>query len=572
MSLPTPMPTTPTPMPSLAVNVNNNNNMNNNNDESNIDAPIPIFVKKAVIVASLGGILFGYDLGVISGALPQLKNEFDLSETQQEMIVSFLFLGGAIGSAVGGTLCDTTGRKNAIFITDILFIIGAVGLFTAQSFIQIIYGRIIVGFAVAVSGIADVAYLHEISPTQYRGGIVSVNEACISLGMLLSYLAGYGISQLNDQDGWRYMFGAGSAIAIFQLIGMTFMPESPVWLKDKGRLQEAKAVMALMSCSSNDDLNFIDVHNGNGNSTDYHRNGVVEDYGLNNDEQPPIQNSSENILQRGHSSSQKEGHSSLHFQEVNEQTEEQLDADVNVWTQFRNFYRQVIIAVFLSVMQQFCGHPNILNFAPEIFAQVGVPSLFSTLLLGVLKFFTTCFVIWKIEKFGRRTLLLLGLSIITVSLLLLTIAFSFQREDEDLPMATKILALIGIFGVAGGYACSFGPLTWLLVSELFPTSIRGRALGGSSIISYCAGAIVSYSFLSVQKSFGPSAPFIIYLILTVLSIGFAYVAIPDTAGKDADFIQLELEKRWSWRRVDDTFQPCEDTDPNNLKIKSHKIV
>eukprot|EP00551_Chaetoceros_affinis_P012368 CAMPEP_0203674324 /NCGR_PEP_ID=MMETSP0090-20130426/15760_1 /ASSEMBLY_ACC=CAM_ASM_001088 /TAXON_ID=426623 /ORGANISM="Chaetoceros affinis, Strain CCMP159" /LENGTH=545 /DNA_ID=CAMNT_0050540177 /DNA_START=42 /DNA_END=1679 /DNA_ORIENTATION=- len=531
---------------------------------------IPSFVKKAVVIASLGGILFGYDLGVISGALPQLKNEFDLSESQQEMIVSFLFLGGAVGSTVGGTLCDTTGRKNAIFITDILFIIGAVALFTAQSFIQIIYGRILVGFAVAVSGIADVAYLHEISPVEWRGAIVSVNEACISLGFLVSYFAGYGISQVNDKDGWRYMFVAGSFIAIFQLIGMAFMPESPVWLKDKGRFVEAKIVLARISGSSSDDLDFVDVHHDNG--TNYHRDDAVEDYGLDQrdiDERPPMQNSSESS-QPEYYSTPEEGNSTLNVRQVDEQSEEETDA--NVMQKFRSSYRQVIIAIFLSVMQQFCGHPNILNFAPEIFAQVGVPSLFSTLLLGVLKFVTTCIVIWKIEQFGRRSLLLLGLSIITVSLLLLTIAFAFEGEDGDLPMATKFIAIIGIFGVAGGYACSFGPLTWLLVSELFPSSIRGRALGGSTITSYCAGAIVSYSFLSVQTTFGPSAPFTIYFILTLLSIGFAYVAIPDTAGKDPDSIQLELEERWSWRRRGESFQQCKDDDPKHLQIQSNKIV
>ncbi len=488
------------------------------------------------------------------------------------MIVSFLFLGGAIGSTVGGTLCDTAGRKKAIIITDLLFIIGAVGLFTAQSFVQIIYGRIIIGFAVAVSGIADVAYLHEISPTQWRGAIVSVNEACISFGFLLSYFAGYGISQWNGEDGWRYMFGAGCVIAIFQLVGMTCMPESPVWLKDKGRLQEAKNVMVLIS-SSNEGLNCATLQNRS--VTDYHRNDVVEDYGLdqrdNNDEQHeqlPIQNSSEN-LQREYFSAEEEVNSPLHIQQLDEQIQEKMN--MSVWKQFHACYRQVIIATFLSLTQQFCGHPNILNFAPEIFAQVGVPSLFSTLLLGVLKFITTCLVIWKIEQFGRRFLLLLGMSIIVMSLLLLTIAFAFQMEDGDLSMTAKIFAIIGIFGVAGGYAASFGPLTWLLVSELFPSAIRGRGLALSTIITYIAGAIVSYSFLSIQTIFGQSAPFAIYFILTLFSIGFAYVAIPDTAGKDPESIHQELEQRWSWRSGE-KFQPCVDTDPNRLEIKANKIV
>jgi len=137
------------------------------------------FLIRAILAASIGGILFGYDMGVVSGALPQLTDEFLLSPSHQEMIVSFLYLGCCIGAAIGGAFCDAAGRKRTICITDLVFLLGAVVLSYANSLGQLLLGRVIVGIAVSVSGIADVAYLHEISPPQWRGAIVSVNEACI---------------------------------------------------------------------------------------------------------------------------------------------------------------------------------------------------------------------------------------------------------------------------------------------------------------------------------------------------------------------------------------------------------
>jgi MFS family permease len=356
------------------------------------------------------------------------------------MVVSTLFFGGAIGAAVGGTICDTTGRKKAIFLTDAMFVLGALVLFMAQSFTQVLIGRIIVGFAVAVSGIADVAYLHEISPTQWRGAIVSVNEACISLGFLISYVAGWGISQLNENDGWRYMFGAGSFIAIIQFMGMIFMPESPVWLREHGYLSQAKVVFELISYDDSTTHDIIP----NTVPEAFPGRETVEDYGLDETHGYNTTHSRYDAVESSTLGSIQIGRvDSIDTAETEFITDSSID-------KFASSHRQLIIASFLSVGSQFCGHPNILNFAPEIFEEVGVPSLFTTVLLGVLKFTITCFVIWKIESFGRKFLLLLGMGIISVSLILLSIAFAFESEEDNMPRSKQIFAIIGIFGVAGG--------------------------------------------------------------------------------------------------------------------------
>lgn len=515
---------------------------------SNNSKAIPKFVKKAVFVASLGGILFGYDMGVVSAALPQLRNEFELNEAQEGMIVSFLFLGGAVGAGIGGTLCDTAGRKKAIIITDAVFLIGAISLFVSQTFLELLIGRFVVGFAVAVSGIADVAYLHEISPVEWRGSIVSVNEACISFGFLVSYLAGYGITRWVEHDGWRYMFGAGGFISLLQLVGMRFMPESPVWLQDKGRTEEAKIVLALIGYHDDDNNNTNSDHDFTLNDKKS-ENETVEDYGLEESgcNRRQRSSSSQHLASPNNSFEKSSPMHEVNYASMNLEGDGNKDL-TSPQNEFLASYRQMIIAAFLSIMQQFCGHSNVLNYAPEIFAEVGVASLSSTVLLGVLKFIITCFVIWKIEYFGRKLVLLLGMSIISISLLFLLIAFTSQDEEGNMPKFSQVLAITGVFGVVGGYACSFGPLTWLLVSELFQSSIRGRALGAATIITYLAGAIVSYWFLTVQKSVGAWVPFACYYILTLLSIFFVVVAIPDTAGKDPISIQNELVELWFWRK------------------------
>ena len=338
---------------------------------SNAVESIPPFVIKATAAASLGGLIFGYDIGVISIALPQLAEEFNLEEKQQEMIVSFLYIGCSIGAIGGGYLCDKYGRKQMILVTDIGFIIGATVLYSATEYSTLLVGRILMGCAVAISGVADVAYLHEISPIQYRGSIVSCNEACISAGFMISYLSGYGISVLVPNGGWRYMFLLGGLVAIVQLICMLYMPESPVWLRQKGRIEEANSAF-------------------NGIRGDIQNNFHFKA------DTPPRDN---HISTRNHlikfneedSASQTiRASSGISPQPI---PQEWIEPDDPSMETFRKHHRQVIITIFLSMMQNFCGHPNVLNFAPQIFAQIGFDSekgrLIMTSLVGVVSQFST---------------------------------------------------------------------------------------------------------------------------------------------------------------------------------------
>jgi len=439
-------------------------------------------------------------------------------------------------------LCDNIGRKKAILLTDLIFILGAVILLFAHNIFTVLVGRVVVGVAVSLSGIADVSYLHEISPVEWRGAIVSCNEACISLGFFISYLAGYYISLNYPENGWRIMFFLSSVIALIQFIGMLFMPESPVWLKEKekGRDQEENVYIPENPVRLNNKIR--NQEEDASNSTNYQNAAPAVS------ENPELyQQDSFGEFAKTESSMMRKK-SKITLKNLGFQSKITIRA---FFSQISLYYRQTIIAVFLSVIQQFCGHPNVLNFAPEIFSQLGFisdeASLGSTLLLGAFKFIVTCLIIWKIEYLGRRFLLILGMIVISISLLFLTVAFASNNMDE-MSAANRYIALAGVFGVAIGYAGSFGPLTWLLVSELFPAVIRGRALGFSTIITYLSASIVSYTFLSGQVMFGSYVPFAVYFTLNTVSIFFVIVAVPDTGGKNPLEIENEMKTMRWWRK------------------------
>lgn len=229
-----------------------------------------------------------------------------------------------------------------------------------------------------------------------------------------------------------------------------------------------------------------------------------------------------------------------------------------------DYRRQAYITLFLAVTQQLCGQANVLSYAPLIFATASGGDASSssayvqgwaTLSIGLVKFAVTVVVIWKIESIGRRFLLLFGMGTIAIGLLLLAVSFAgasvvaADNGEEEVGEKSNgfYLALPGVLLVVCGYSMSFGPLTWLLTSELFPTDIRGRALGVSTIITYLCAALVTYTFLSAQEWLGASIVFLFYLLITCIGLVFALLAIPDTGGKNPDEIEADLVSMVWWQ-------------------------
>lgn len=589
----------------------------------------PCFLIRVTAMAGLGGILFGYDLGVITAALPHLAEEFHMNPIQQEWTNSILYVGGFFGSLFGGNICDALGRKKSILITDILFLGGAGIFWVAPSILWIWIARILVGFSVALSGIADVSYLHEISPTQYRGAIVSVNEAGISLGFLLAFLVGsmlsssassscfqdYSTTEGNDIPGvmssWRIMFGLSGVVALFQFFGMLDMPESPKWLYQRGRHEESLAVLSRIR------PNDTDLTTTSPTSSISLPSNMTESTRLKPQNTPPDLHSPDMATTISYDSTDAAGMGcdcSTTVSAVQPQEDDNkpsIDAAArtptaathcpttnpnsrlgwsmsnalrrillfgqkvigtlssSVASTFSSSYsflraahvvypRQSFILAFLAVTQQLCGQTAILSYAPQILAGAkpnsSNPSCYGWMpvWIGMTKFLVTLLVIWKIEAIGRRPLLISGMAAIAFGLLLLIVSARPKDDDDDDDDNNDgldyFMTLLAIMLVVCGYSMSFGPLTWLVTSELFPTDIRGRALGFSTILNFASAILVTSTFLSMQSALGSTVLFAFYLFITLLGMLIAIIGVPETKEKSVRDIDLQLDHMILWRR------------------------
>jgi len=432
----------------------------------------------AAAITALGGLLFGYDTGVVSGALLFLKTNFGgLSSFQEELVTSLLLVGAMAGAILAGRLSDKLGRKRTVLGTALVFIVGvALAAFT-PSYPVLLIARIIIGLAVGSASMVVPLYIGEFAPPKVRGGLVSLNQLAITVGILVSYLADYGLSSTAN---WRLMFGLAAIPAAALFVGMLFQHESPHWLIEQGRDDEARAVLRLL--------------------------------------REPDQVEPE-------------------IQEVKQIAQTRASARDLLAPAIRP---ALLTGVALAVFQQITGINTVIYYAPSLLHDAGLGSssaLLANVGIGIVNVGMTIVAIRLLDRTGRRPLLLCGT--IGMAVGMFVTAFSFLGGSH-LTGASAIAAIVGLVVYTGSFAIGLGPVFWLLIAEIYPLRVRGAAMSVASTANWGANFIVTVSFLTLLGAIGGTGVFLLFGCLTLVALAYFYLKVPETKGRSLQSIERDL--------------------------------
>lgn len=439
-------------------------------------------------IAALAGLLFGFDTGIISGALLFIQKDFPLSTAMKGFTVSIVLLGAMVGSLSGGYLTDRFGRRRLMLVISAMFITGTLIAALASQIYSILLGRLFIGFAIGMGSYTAPLYIAEVAPSELRGGLVSLNQLAITIGILVAYIINYTFT--NIDGSWRWMFAIGLVPAILLSIGMIFLPESPRWLVKQNRLERATKTLQLL------------------------RNKIDVSHELNE-----IKNSFQ--IKRAS------------FREI-----------------FSPWVRPVLcLGAILGFIQQATGINTIIYYAPTIFQLAGFhddsSSILATVGIGVVNVFATVFAIFYIDTIGRRPLLLMGIIGMCASLLGLSFAFHFALPENVVRSTALICTLVYIIC----FAFSLGAILWVIVSEIFPLEVRATAMGVAMLSCWLSNFVVSSTFLTMLNSLGPSKTFLCYALMCVFSFIFCYYKTPETKGVTLEQIEENIRKRMPLRSI-----------------------
>jgi sugar porter (SP) family MFS transporter len=436
----------------------------------------------AAAVSALGGMLFGYDIGVISGAILFIKEEFSLSPGLEEIVVSSVLLGSLVGAVAGGILADRLGRRKLLIITAVVFGFGAIGAALAQGTAWLIVARVVAGIAIGIASFIAPLYISEIAPVAIRGKLVSMNQVALTIGIVISYCIDYAFA---GSQAWRWMFALAVIPAAAFGIGLIFIPNSPRWLVGRGRVDEARAV-----------------------------------------------------LQRIRGPQQVEG----------ELGEIRQSAAQQKWHWFELFSRglrpAMIVGVGLAIAQQITGINTVIYYAPTIFRFAGLSSASVAILasvgVGGVNVLLTVVAMQLIDRVGRRPLLLVSLAGMALSLFALGLAFSLPQ----LSGALGWIAVASLMAYVGSFAVGLGPVFWLVLSEIYPLRIRGRAMSVGTLANWSANLVVAASFLTLTQVLGKPATFWSYAVVSIGAWLFAFFLVPETKDKSLE----QIEAHWRPRK------------------------
>ncbi|MHA4895897.1 sugar porter family MFS transporter [Pedobacter sp. PWIIR3] len=447
------------------------------------------------VVASLGGLLFGFDMAVISGVLPFVRKQFDLTALQEGWFVSSALVGCIVGVAFSGDLSDRLGRKKLLFLSALLFLISAIGCALVHSLDLLIVARLIGGVGVGIASIVVPLYLSEIAPANVRGRLVTCYQLAITVGILLAYITNSlllshselnmasATSSLTDlifvTEVWRGMFSIGTILAVLFLLGLFFVPESPRWLLRKGFRVEGLDI-----------LNRID----------------------NGKEQPAT---SGNIEESDETGTYKELFSPT-------------------------LRKALLLGILLPLFSQLSGINAIIYFGPSILNDAGIAlsnSFLGQVIFGIANLVFTFIAIWKVDDWGRRPLYIAGTIGATVSLAATGLLFY-------LGLTTSVFLIISMTLFLACFAFSIGPLKFVVASEIFPTKIRGKAMGVSIMVMWVADTIMGQVTPILLKEAGTAATFWVFGFFCFIAFITVYKLLPETKGKSLE----EIETFWKEKK------------------------
>ena len=436
---------------------------------------------------ALGGLLFGFDTGIISGASPLIESNFNLGTEQTGFIVSSVLIGSSVGALSIGSLSDRFGRKHLLVLASILFLIGSGLSMFAQGFVSMVIARIILGFAVGSASALTPAYLAELADAPHRGSLGTMFQLMITLGILLAYVSNLGFLHHNllGLRDWRWMLGSALIPALMLFVGSIILPESPRYLVEKGRIDEARDVLHELRAKTDED-------------PDKELAGI---------------------------------------QEVANQPKGGLK-------ELFTFARPaVIVAILLMLLQQLVGINSVIYFLPQVFIKgFGFPesnAIWISVGIGIVNFLCTILAYNIMDRFNRRTILLFGSIVMALSIGILSI-LNFTLKVQDAAVPTMILIAVYIFG----FAVSWGPICWLMIGEIFPLNVRGVGTSIGSAANWIGNFIVSQFFLELLHMFNNNVggPFAVFTFFAIVSIFFVIYMVPETRGKTLEQIEMDMRK------------------------------
>ena len=464
-------------------------------ESSNLKAEYNLgYVWLISIVAAMGGLLFGWDWVVIGGAKPFFQRYFELnSEAQIGWANSCALIGCLVGALAAGALSDKLGRKRLLILAALMFAVTSIGNALAGTFQIFVMWRILGGVAIGLASSLSPMYISEVAPAQIRGKLVSINQLTIVVGVLAAQLLNWYLvrdlptgatdefikNSWFGQQGWRWMFGLTAAPSVLFLIGMFFVPESPRWLAKNGKTSHARAVLNSIGGANYADAAIGEINSTMANETDQ----------------------------------------SVRFADLLEP----------------KLRKVLVLGVVLAIFQQWCGINVIFNYAEEIFKAAGydISSVLKNIAwTGSVNLMFTFVALGFVDKGGRRPLMLVGSAALAATYV--AMGFCYHSHVQGLPMLLLVLVAIGC------YAMSLAPVTWVVISEIFPNRIRGAAMSVAVSALWIACFLLTYTFPILNALLGSAGTFWLYAGICAAGFVFIFVKLPETKGKTLEQLEKQL--------------------------------